>query len=141
MLARDVDERTNKVGIPDVRHTGGASRECAIGENEVEEQLALVRGDVASSHNGPLDRTDPVAPECILQDVERVGREVELGREKNWDGAGWNVRQAAHLGYCARALHSHANPRWVSGRQVTDEVELRIAEVEVKAHDCRHREE
>ena len=38
---RYVDEQTNKISVPDVRHAGSARRESAVGENDIEEELTL----------------------------------------------------------------------------------------------------
>ena len=78
---RCVDEQINKISVPDVRHTGSAQRECAVGENNIEEELMLNWGDIASSHDWALNGADPIAPVCILQGVEHIGGKVELVAE------------------------------------------------------------
>ena len=71
MRARNVDQSANKVGVPDVGHAGGSGCECAIGESDVEEQLALGRGDVAAPHGGSLDGGDPTVPARVSERFER----------------------------------------------------------------------
>ena len=86
-----VDEQMNEIGIPDVRHTGSAQCECAVGENDVEEELALNWGDVASSHDWALDGADPIAPVRILQGMKCISWKVELVAGKCQGAVGWNV--------------------------------------------------
>ena len=72
--ARDVDERSNEIGVPNIRDTGSARSECAIREDEIEEELALGWRRATPSHDGALDHRNPVPPVRIFEGLEHVSR-------------------------------------------------------------------